>query len=108
MKNKKVTVATVLTIGLFVLSGYIYFRTDHQLANGKGIAIHSILPLALIGLWYISRGGNLPDWLHKFTEMSPFGGTLNRDDDPRNLPILISLGIPITLLLLVIYAFIKA
>ena len=61
MKNKNVIVATVITVSLFVLSGYIYFTTDHHLANGKGIAIWFILPPAFLGLWYIARGGNLPD-----------------------------------------------
>lgn len=80
----KMFFTTLITLSLLILSAYILFVDDQQLAEGKGI-VSAILPPAFLGLLYIFRGGSLPDWIYKFTENSPFGGTLTSDNDPRNI-----------------------
>ena len=80
----KIFLTTFITLSLLIISGYILFVDDQQIVDGHGI-VGFILPPAILGLIYIIRGGSLPDWIYKFTEQSPFGGTLTSDNDPRNI-----------------------
>ena len=102
MKLINIIITSVLTVLMYIISIYLLLVSDKRLDNGL-LAIS--IPVAIIGTWHLLQGGRISDSVLTFTKYSPFGGRMRSNDDPKNLSPIISLGIPIGLLALLIYAF---
>jgi hypothetical protein len=79
--KSKLIVASFVTALLYSLCGYMIY-------TGNTEEISVLLFGALLGSYYVYRGGSLPKWYIKFTEITSLlgqGGLVTEDDDPDNL-----------------------
>ena len=81
----------IITVILYCVTAYIALVNDEQLAEGRHIAIITLLS-ALFGTYYVIKKGDIPEFIYKIFNHSPHGGRLTKEDDPNNLPPIISIS----------------